>query len=226
MIKRNLFKAVMLGLCMAALSSSGTAFAMAGAGTTGSVGAEVITPELEALYAKQSDIDKLLFEDHAKDIEKKGFMVNTTGVINDVIEIGISPFNEENADYIYELVGKDEVKVVEFDQSIIYANSAPLVAPDENTASDPDAAVTSTDAEAEDGKMEIQIESVAGGTAGDKVETVSAPVDDVRTLASANGESAEEKDNASAPVMVLAIAGGAVLVGGAVLYSGRRKANK
>ncbi len=241
MIKRNLMKAVMMGLCMAALSTSGTAFAMVGAGSTGSVGVEVMTPELEALYAKQSEIDKILLKDHVRDIELKGFMVNTTGVIDDVIEIGISPYSEENAAYIYELVGKEDVKVVEFDMSVIYQTSAPLVAPDETTSSDADGVVTIQDtdaAEAEDGKMEIQIESVedaeddkmeiqiesvADGS-DEKLETVSAPVDDIRTMAPTNAENKE--NDLSTSVIILVVAGGAALIGGAVLYSGRKKGNK
>jgi hypothetical protein len=231
-------KAVMLGLCMASLTT-GNAYAMATERVAPAVGTEKISPELQKLYDKQKDIDKILFEDHAKDIEKMGFIISSTGVVEDTIEISISPYEEKFADYIYELVGKEGIKVTEMDQSILYATG---VAPDQPTADTAEAEVimdkkgeaavdadlaNASGAADEDGKMEIQIESADNlddkATGTEEVKTVSEPVsDDIRTVSAA----AEEKDTVSAPVIILLIAGAAVLVGGTVILSLRKKGMK
>lgn len=65
------------------------------------------------LFEKQQEIDKYVFSDHAKEIADKGFKVTNTGQIKDYVEIGITPYTEANADYLYKIFGKDKVKVVE-----------------------------------------------------------------------------------------------------------------
>ncbi len=235
MIRKHLMKAVLLGLCMASLST-GNAYAMATVSVAPTMGTEEISPELQKLYDKQKEIDKLLFEEHAKDIEKMGFIISSTGVVEDTIEISISPYEEKLADYIYELVGKDNIKVTEMDQSILYATG---VAPDQPVADTTDAEVimdkedtAAADADLvdpinatdEDGKMEIQIESVGNlddkATGVGEVKTVSAPVnDDIRTVSA----TAAQQESVSAPITILVIAGIAALVGGTVILSLRKK---
>ena len=34
-------------------------------------------------------------------------------MIGDYVEVGITPYNDKNVDYIYDIFGKDQVKVVE-----------------------------------------------------------------------------------------------------------------
>ncbi|MDF2540229.1 MAG: putative secreted protein, partial [Herbinix sp.] len=120
MIKSKLVKALMLGLCMSALTT-GAAFAQANVGeTTPAYSGEAQQEEMDALYTKQKEIDQYVFVDHIREIEEKGFMVNYTGVSETYVEIGISPYTDENANYLYELLGKEDIKVVEFDESVIY----------------------------------------------------------------------------------------------------------
>jgi len=76
----------------------------------------------EALIQKQSEIDRYIFEENKKNFEDKGITVTNTGIISDYVEVGITPFNEENANYIYELFGKDSVKVVEGIQATTLAS--------------------------------------------------------------------------------------------------------
>ncbi|MHB8131075.1 MAG: hypothetical protein ACYDEX_19010, partial [Mobilitalea sp.] len=121
MRKSNLVKGFMLGLCMSVLTS-GVAFAQLSGETVPAISAEEQTNEMKELYALQKDIDQYLLVDHVKEIEDKGFMINYTSPMDSYVEIGISPFSDENANYLYELFGKDKVKVVEFDQSVIYAS--------------------------------------------------------------------------------------------------------
>ncbi len=179
MIKSKLVKAFMLGLCLSAFST-GVAFAQMETrteDTSSAVVGEVIPEELEVLYAKQAEIDRYLFTDHAKEIEEKGIFINYTGVNVDVIEIGISPFTDENANYLYDIFGKDGIKVVEFDESVIYMTSGPVddtvtseVLPDKaelyETVVDPNTSVddgSAPDAIGEDkvykgGEEEVQIQ--------------------------------------------------------------------
>lgn len=123
MIKPNLRKAVMLGLGMAAFSTS-LAFAQ--------VRSTEIAPEYRGeiavegpieLYDKHKEIDLYLFADHVDEIREKGIKIAYTGVMGDVVEIGITPYTDENAEYLYEIFGNKEVKVVEAADNILYANS-------------------------------------------------------------------------------------------------------
>jgi hypothetical protein len=234
MVKSALIKGFMMGLCLSAITA-GTAFAQSVEGTTPAYSGTAQSQELKDLYAKQSEIDRYLFVDHAKEIEEKGFMVNYTGVNETAVEIGISPYTEENANYLYDLFGSTDVKVVEFDQSVIYATTAV------GEATAPDA--TATD-EVQPEEFSIQIES-----AGDEVKE-DAAVDDSLGIYNAADEDAQENDEVklvsaaennvlptdaakkakddvmSTPLVILAIAGGAALIGGSVIVSNKKKSVK
>lgn len=255
MIKTRLVKAFALGLCLSALST-GTAFAME-VSSPSSVGSEELSEELKVLYSKQAEIDTLLFKDHAKELEEKGIFVNYTGVNVDVIEIGISEYSDDKANFIYEIVGKDQVKVVAFDESIIYASGVaePAVGDgtDEvvdpavydkgelyTTTVDPDTAVSDEDGTTEekvykDTDVQIQIESTEDVPEEDVIDYTTtdaegAEVTDVKTVATTSDavddvkRDAEEGTNGmSAPMIVLAIAGGAALVGGSIMVANKKK---
>lgn len=76
-----------------------------------------------ALLQKQAEIDKYVFEDHAKEIAQKGFKVTSTGQIGNFVEIAITPFNKANADYLYSIFGSDKVKVVDGTQAQLLVDS-------------------------------------------------------------------------------------------------------
>lgn len=67
----------------------------------------------EELMAKQNEVDAAVFE--KKVLEPKGITVThtSTDIIHNQVEIGISPFNEENSEMVYEHFGKDMLRVVE-----------------------------------------------------------------------------------------------------------------
>ncbi|MCC5911360.1 MAG: hypothetical protein JJT76_13065 [Clostridiaceae bacterium] len=67
----------------------------------------------EEILQRQREIDKYLFEDHTEEMNEKDFRVTHTGPYNDYVEVGITPYSEKNANYLYELLGEDKVKVVE-----------------------------------------------------------------------------------------------------------------
>ena len=66
----------------------------------------------EELAKKQEEIEYILFNTNNKEIESKGFKVLSTGMVNKFVEVRIEPYNEENAEYLYGILGRDKVKVV------------------------------------------------------------------------------------------------------------------
>jgi len=76
------------------------------------------TPEEDnVIFQKQREIDRYVFEQYKEEISQKGFMVTHTGPMDNYVEIGIEPYNEANADYLYDILGKDMVKVVQGQQA-------------------------------------------------------------------------------------------------------------
>ena len=175
-MKNKILKATILGLSLSVLVS-GTALAQGG-GSSPSFGG-ISSEETDILLQRQDEINSLLFDDHARDIELKGFEIIYTGVADGYVEVGINPYSKDNAKFLYEIVGKDAVKVVASDEVVLYA-ADPLGAPVANSAGDSDDApdrvimdtgldtpVSSTDdiglaadgILADEDKLEIQIDS-------------------------------------------------------------------
>lgn len=113
--KSYFFKTLAMGLCMISIFS-GTALAKSGNPKSVAVLSQSTGTD-NAMIDKQAEIDKYVFEEHADEIEKKGFIVIHTGPFDNYVEIGISPFTQENADYLYEIFGREHVKVVEGQQA-------------------------------------------------------------------------------------------------------------
>ncbi|TAH64749.1 MAG: hypothetical protein EWM47_11990 [Anaerolineaceae bacterium] len=131
MIKKNLIKKLTIGLCMTAFLvgavNVGTAFAQSGGGTSSS-SMGTIDPVDSELYEKQREMDQYLFVDHTDEIAKMGFKVIYTGVAENYVEVGITPYNEEFAAYLYDKFGKELVKVVDTEEAVLY--DTPVQAPD------------------------------------------------------------------------------------------------
>lgn len=168
--------------------------------SVGSVGsaepALAVNPVSEAMYQKQSEIDKYLFDEHKDEIAAKGFTVTNTSATNEYVEIGITPFNEENAEYLYQVLGKDQIKVVEGIQAVTFGTG---------TAS---------------GKgEEIYTAELYSGD----VKAVSAPNDAQVVSVTADTVSASA-NTAPSPVMIYGIAAAViVLLGGTLLFTRRMK---
>ncbi|PKM49391.1 MAG: hypothetical protein CVV02_16130 [Firmicutes bacterium HGW-Firmicutes-7] len=77
----------------------------------------------EDILEKQREIDKYLFEDNADEISKKGFVVTHTGPFEDYIQIGITPFNDENAQYLYDIFGEENIKVIAGEEAEMYTTT-------------------------------------------------------------------------------------------------------
>ncbi len=262
MIRSKLVKTFLLGLCMSAMFT-GTAFA-SGGGVSPSYAGEQ-SEELNKFYEKQGEIDQYVFGEHAQDIRKKGFQVIYTGVSDTHVEIGITPYSEENANYLYDIFGDDIVKVVASEEAVLYKDMAAVSEPVIDTGetaddvaitkaeeeklaeTNSDAPVASTDKEEpiapdaiseEEPTMEIQIESVSEELSEDELYDLASQsgiVEDAveeAQVVSATDETLElvsapnEKQNISAPTIILIIGAGAVIVGAIVLVSSKRKMNK
>jgi hypothetical protein len=219
-MKSKYIKGIMLGLCISAFSTS-VAFAQVASSEVAPISATEQSEGTKELMEKQRQIDQYLFEEHAKDLEAKEIFINYTSIVDDYVEIGISPYNDENANYLYEALGKDSIKVVEFDQSVIYA-SGPAV----------------DDKMYKDGDVQIQIESVDDQTVTDDeniyyttgVEDNQA-VTDVKTVS--NPESAElggqntEKSSNTAYIAFVVVAVAAIGgLGTIVIRSSAKKSMK
>ena len=173
MMKNKILKAAALGLCLSVIAS-GTAFAQGGGDSSSSVG--ISSEEMDILTKRQDEINILVFNDYAREIEEKGFQIIYTGVGDGYVEVGINPFNEDNADYLYEILGNDQIKVVESDEVVLYTGDA-IEEPVHDADTDApdkvimdmgqDAPVSSTDNPeleangmlADENKLELQIEN-------------------------------------------------------------------
>lgn len=109
--KSNFFRCLALSFCLIFVSST-TAFASDNTTKVLTTQNEISTND-KVLLEKQSEIDKYVFEDHAKEIISKGIQITHTGQVNNYVEVGITPYTKENADYLYNIFGTDKVKIVE-----------------------------------------------------------------------------------------------------------------
>ena len=67
----------------------------------------------EEILNKQREIDQKVFGSKASEIAQKGFKVTHTGPNQGYVEIGIMPYSNENAKYLYNIFGDKIVRVVE-----------------------------------------------------------------------------------------------------------------
>jgi hypothetical protein len=118
MKKSKLMKAILLGMCMALLSSN-TAFAS----VLVDPNQAQVSASSEALD-KQKEIDQYVL-DHEQEIIDQGIHITHTAPIDNYVEIGILPYSDEKADYLYQLFGKDMVKVIEGVDYMTMSGAAP-----------------------------------------------------------------------------------------------------
>lgn len=120
MIKNKAVHAMIIGTCILANTMAGV-YADTTAAAPAAPDQAVYAVVSDELTKKQNEIDQYVFEKHAKDFADKGITVTNTGVMGDSVEIGITPYNEENAQYIYDIFGKENIKVVEGIQAVTLA---------------------------------------------------------------------------------------------------------
>lgn len=246
MMKSKFMKALVLSAYLVSFSTSAVFAAEVGGGNSASSGKIEVDNKM---YEKQAEIDKFLFEEHAKEIAERGFKITHTVALDHYIEIGITPYSDANADYLYEALGKDTIKVVEGDQAVIFKTQVDYMqAADTGVATEPkevlpeDAAVADTASDtsvvtdavlydtsiaeagmaAEDtdaSKAEMQITSV-------ETTAVGTVADDSEVLAYATGAADSKASNPVVPAALACTAGAAVIIGGTVVWIRFRKTVK
>lgn len=116
----RLLKGIMIGVCIS-IVSTGAAFA---ATTENSMATKAMDTVVEdSLLEKQKEVDQSVFVDNVDKIREMGFTVAFTGLVDSYVEIGITPYKEEFANYLYEEFGKDEIKVVEGEEAMLYTTT-------------------------------------------------------------------------------------------------------
>lgn len=128
MFKIKITKTLILGMCLA-MAASAPVYASEDRGMDQVSGSQpalasmmvepsnpVVSPGQEidpALQELNKEIYQFIFEEHRGEFGDKGFSVTHTGLMSDYVEIGIQPYSEKSAQYLYDRFGKEKVKVVE-----------------------------------------------------------------------------------------------------------------
>jgi hypothetical protein len=130
MVKNKAIKALIIGTCLMASSVAGVYADTNDVEVKPAIVQEVYDDSQmmeiqilsekndDVLSKKQMEIDQYVFEQHQEELEKMGIIVTSTGVVGDVVEVSITPYDVKNADYLYELFGKDMVSVVAGEQAV------------------------------------------------------------------------------------------------------------
>jgi hypothetical protein len=170
----------------------------------------------EELLKKQSEIDIYLFKEHYEEIREKGIFITHTGPLDSVVEIGITPYSDANAEYLYGIFGKDMVAVVEGQVAQLTGGAEPALEAEikRNNASAPDEIAT-TD-------VQILNAPPADGTVTDADLAATSGESEKRTLSASAQESADVKDESIFPMTLVYSLGALVLLGSAALVMKRK----
>ncbi len=165
MIKSKFAKAFILSIALTLVSAAAVNAAETGSSSPGYAGGSapevgiaadsgsadgvasspiMTSPVSEEIIKKQKEIDAKLFDQYKGDLEKRGITVTHTFPTDKYIEIGILPLNQENSEYLYGILGKGGIKLVDGEKAAVM----PAVAPDKMPAANPgDQPVSSGDKE-------------------------------------------------------------------------------
>lgn len=226
MMNIKFLKVAMLGMCLS--------FVPLNVAMASPVNNFVLQVVDEGALIKQQEVDKFLFEDHKDELESKGITIAHTVPLKGYVEIGITPYSEENANYLLDLLGSDMIQIVDAESPVLY-----------NTSNDDTMSITSIDepiVEEEDMLSIIQvgapesneedvltITSDAETTVADDTVVLEQDTEKVELtleeLAATSGEAQKEDSKASnTPIVIAGIAGVVIiLAGGVVFYSKKNK---
>ena len=144
MKKFKIIRAIILGIVITVLSSN-VAFAETAEDNKSGDQIMQIAVVDENLVKKQEEIDEIIFNNNSKEIIDKGFTVISTSIVGSFVEVRIEPYNEEHAEHLYNILGRDMINVVEGEQAIPIANE------DSNT--DAEFKITSSEDSAQDAEL-------------------------------------------------------------------------
>ena len=92
------------------------------------------TEEGDALTEKQLEIDGFVFGTGLEELAVQGFSVTHTVVIDGKVEVGITPFDDKHAAYLYDKFGSDLVQVVEGTQAGLFETTTTTPVVEEDAA--------------------------------------------------------------------------------------------
>jgi hypothetical protein len=101
-MKIKMFMAILVGICMTFIPTL-TIFAEFDSTTV--------------MIEKQQEVDKLIFEVKKDELADKGITITHTVPLENSIEVGVQPYNEETITYLNELLGKENVTIVDGQQA-------------------------------------------------------------------------------------------------------------
>lgn len=243
MRKLNLVKFAMLGMCLSMLytgralaaENDGTVKMDAAVSTEASAGSSQESQSVKEMMQKQLEIDKILFEEKTQELADKGITVTYTSPLETAVEVAIIPFNPENESYVYELLGKDNVSVVEGVQpELIYASG---VAAEDGKMYKGEGAGETADVPEEDGIMTIQGEVVEDALDDTAVEDTDGKAVMETTAATTDASKAAESGVAAAvpvsaeidiqagrsPIVIASVIAVILVLSGAVYLVQRKK---
>lgn len=164
-MKDHFKKVLVLGSCLFVLSATA---AMAAEDTTVSYDVQTqVEANDEVLSAKHREIDSYFAGEGKKEMEELGFSWTHTGPMNNVIEIGITPYEESFAEFLYEKFGREFVQVVEGQQAVTFMATDDLPASDHERA-----------ANAENGYTTLSTDTVTPDASGEMATTMSPEQDE------------------------------------------------
>lgn len=114
-------KILLLG---SALLVVGAGSALAAPDSAVSITLHLASAAEDRLTNKQAEIDEYVAGAGQEELSAQGFTVTHTGVVGDKVEVGITPYNEQHAEFLYAKFGRDIVQVVEGEQAILYGANA------------------------------------------------------------------------------------------------------
>lgn len=144
MKKFKIIRAIILGIVITVVSSN-VAFAETAEDNKSGDQIMQIAVVDESLVKKQEEIDEIIFNNNSKEIIDKGFNVISTSIVGSFVEVRIEPYNEENAEHLYNILGRDMINVVEGEQAIPIAN--------EDSSTDAEFKITSSEDNVQDAEL-------------------------------------------------------------------------
>lgn len=234
-MKGKMMKALVICGCTA-LFTTGAAFAESGNGASSVMNPNdsvsyTVGADDDALLQKQREIDTYLFETHADELAKEDFKVTHTAPSAGRVQIGITPYSEGNAQYLYDIFGEDEIFVVEGEQAYTFVadpipgniEPAPAI---ENGAPAPGPKEQALDGNTvfDSGSAEMRTTSIENSAEGEiAITTVSAPGSEFGTTAASDKV---ESSKAFNWVNVVFAAAAAVVLGTLAFISRKKRTIK
>jgi len=186
----------------------------------------------EQSLIKQQEVDKFLFEDHKDELESKGITIAHTVPLKGYVEIGITPYSEDNANYLLDLLGTDMIQIVDAESPVLYNTGADdtmsITSIDEPIVEEDMMSTTQVDAPVSDLDDVLTITSDNETTVADDAEVFEKDTEKVELtleeLAATSGLAEKEESKASnTPIVIASVAGLVVILAGGVVFYNKKK---